>query len=292
VVLECGLGGRLDSTNIIASSILSVITGIALDHTTILGDTIEKIAGEKAGIIKQGVPCLWCGESEDAKTVIESCANKNGSPFYTVNHTEAQIKAMSFDGTCIKWRDLDDLKISLLGEYQVFNVENVLTAIEILNSQGLKITEDSIRRGLSSVIWHARFEVLSRNPLIIADGGHNPEGVTSAVRSVKTYFGEKRLNVITGVMADKNYEYIAEQIGSICSKAFCITPNNPRALNAEQYANLYRKNGVNAEAYESASQALFEAINDAKESKKAIICLGSLYMYCEICEALSTLKDH
>ena len=291
VVLECGLGGRLDSTNIIDTPVLSVITGVALDHTSILGDTVEKIAVEKSGIIKKGIPCLWCGKDESAKNVIEKRAEVISSPCYTVNHGEAIVESLTLDGTLVKWRTLDHLKISLLGEYQVFNVENVLNAVEILKAQGFDISEQSIRKGLSSVVWHARFEVISSDPLIIADGGHNPEGVSSAVRSIKAYFGDEKLNVVTGVMADKDCAYIAEQISSVCAKAFCVTPENPRALDAEKYADIYRKNGICAEAFLSVKSALSAAIEDAKINKKSVICLGSLYMYCEICQALSELEN-
>lgn len=286
VVLECGLGGRLDSTNIIDTSVLSVITGIALDHTSILGDTIEKIAVEKAGIIKKDTPCLWCGEDIIARNVIEARAKECCAPFYTVNHGKAITKELTLDGTVFDWGEIFDLKLSLLGEYQVFNAENVLTAIEILKAQGFKITEQNVKDGLSSVIWHARFEIICKSPLIIADGGHNPQGVESAVRSIKAYFGDERLYVITGVMADKDYFYMAEQIGSACAKAYCITPDNPRALDAEKYAELYRSQGVEANAYASVEEALGEAIRDAIANKRKIICLGSLYMYCEVCDAL------
>ena len=291
-MLECGLGGRLDSTNIIETSILSVITGIALDHTSILGDTIDKIAYEKAGIIKENIPCLWCGENKIATDVISKRASEMSSSFHMVNHNLVRVKELSLAGSVFDWKDYKDLRLSLLGEYQLFNVGNVLTAIEILREKGLKIDEKSIRNGLESVVWHARFEVINKSPLIIADGGHNPEGIESAVKSVKMYFGDKRLNVITGVMADKDYEYIADQISTIAKKVFCIAPSNPRALDAEKYAEIYAKKGIEAIPYNTVLDAFSSAIEDAKSSNVATICLGSLYMYCEICEAKEkTIKE-
>ncbi|MBO5374977.1 MAG: folate family ECF transporter S component [Clostridia bacterium] len=291
VVLECGLGGRLDSTNIIQSPALTVITGIALDHTSILGDTIEKIAFEKAGIIKKDTPCLWCGASKEAKDVIENRSRELGAPLYAVDHSRVEIKSLDLNGTTLDFKEHKNIFLPLLGEYQTFNVANVLTACEILNENGIEISEQSIKNGIASVVWHARFEIINKNPLIIADGGHNPEGVASAVKSVKLYFGEQKLNVITGVMADKDYRFIAEQIGSIGAEIFCITPNNPRALTAEKYAEIYKSNGIKAHAYQSIKDALASAIDSSREKNIPLICLGSLYMYCEICDALEEIAN-
>lgn len=286
VVLECGLGGRLDSTNIVDSSVLSVITGIALDHTSILGDTVEKIAYEKAGIIKSGVPCLWCGENEDAKRVISKRANELHSPIYAVDHSKTKVTSFDLSGTVFSYNEYEDIFIPLLGEYQPFNAANVLCAVDILRSMGLDISDCNVRAGMKSVVWHARFEIISKSPLVIADGGHNPEGVTSAVNSVKRYFKDKKLNVITGVMADKDTEYIASQIGSVASHVFCITPDNPRALPAEKYAELYKNMGVCASHYSSVKDAVYASMKRALETGTDVLCVGSLYMYLEVSDCV------
>ncbi len=282
VVLECGLGGRLDSTNIIDTSVLSVITGIALDHTSILGDTVEKIAYEKAGIIKRDIPCLWCGESKEAEGVISAKAKELSSPFYTVDHSKTEVKKFDLSGTVFNYGEYKDISIPLLGEYQPFNATNVLCAVSILRSLGLDISEENVREGMKSVVWHARFEIISKDPLVIADGGHNPEGVLSAVNSVKRYFKDKKLNVITGVMADKDTEFIASQIGSVASHVFCITPDNPRALAAEKYAELYKKMGVCASHYSSVKDAVYASMRRAIDTGSDVLCVGSLYMYLEV----------
>ena len=194
VVLECGLGGRLDSTNIISNPILSVITGISIDHASILGDTKEKIAKEKAGIIKENVPCLWCGNDESVFDVISRAAREKNAPVYVVDRSTLNIKNATLDGTFFDFLSHNDIKINLLGEYQAINATNVLTAIEILKKQGIAIDEKSIYRGLEKARWNARFEKINESPLVIFDGGHNPEGVDSCVNSVKRYFkGEKEL---------------------------------------------------------------------------------------------------
>ena len=177
VVLEAGMGGRLDSTNVIRNPLLSVITGIALDHVDYLGDTVEKIAAEKAGIIKPCVPVLWCGESEAAGKVIANEAEKKGAPIFTVDRKSLNIKEMKLDGTVFDFGERRDILLSLLGSYQPINASNVLSAVDLLGYAGLEISDSAVRRGLESVVWHARFEIINDSPLMIADGGHNPEGI-------------------------------------------------------------------------------------------------------------------
>ncbi len=286
VVLECGLGGRLDSTNIIENSVLSVITGIALDHTSILGDTIEKIAFEKAGIIKEGIQCLWCGEDASAYEVISGVAEEKNAPLYTVDRSGVNVKNATLDGTFFDFDDYKDVKINLLGAYQVCNATNVLSAVKLLQKSGVEISKESIYRGLEKARWAARFEKIADNPLVIFDGGHNPEGVDSCVKSVKSYFGNERVYVITGVMADKDYTYISNKIGEIACHAFCITPSNPRALDADEYKKEFLRQNITADSYECVDEAVCAAIELAKKTGKAVVCLGSLYMYSQVADSV------
>ena len=286
VVLECGLGGRLDATNIIKTPILSVITGIALDHTAILGNTVEEIAGEKAGIIKNGVPLLWCGKDENADKVIRNKANEIGAPMLKVDRSTLKIRETTLSGTLFDYDGREELFLSLLGTYQPENATNCLTAIEILTQNGFSIPEAAIYEGLKTVKWQARFEVISKAPLVIADGGHNPEGIDSAVASIKQYFGEEKVGIITGVMADKDYNYMADRIASVAEKVFCLTPDNPRALSANAYSKVFVDKGIASVACDSVPDAVDAAVQWAKENKKPVISLGSLYMYCEVAGAI------
>ena len=286
VVLECGLGGRLDATNVIKDPVLSVITGIALDHTSILGNTVEEIAGEKAGIIKGGVPVLWCGSDAGADRVISAKAKEVGAPMARVDRSTLEIKEMTLDGTTFDFGVKRDISLSLLGTYQPLNATNVLSAIDILNESGFNIDDAAIHVGMRAVRWPARFEIISRDPLIIADGGHNPEGIDSAVSSIKKYFGEDKVAIITGVMADKDYRYMAARISSVAKKAFCLTPDNPRALSAKEYAKVFDSLGVEAVACDSVEDAVNNAVVWAKENNASIVSLGSLYMYCEVAAAI------
>lgn len=282
VILEAGMGGRLDSTNIIDSSLISVITGIALDHTAFLGDTVEKIAAEKAGIIKKNGIVLFGGNDESAKAVIKARADKMNAEFYAVDRSGLRIVSSDLSGSVFDYNNISNISLPLLGLYQPQNATNVLSAIEILKKLGYDISEAAIRRGLADARWPARFEILKKDPLIIFDGAHNPEGIETAVASIKRYFGDRKICILTGVMKDKDYDYISSRFAEIAEAAFTLTPDNPRALNAEEYAEVLRTKGIKAKAFGSVKDALDSAISYAKQNNTALICLGSLYMYCEV----------
>ncbi len=329
VVFEVGMGGRLDSTNIISPEtvVASVITGIAMDHTAFLGDTPEKIAAEKAGIIKAGVPVVFGGNhapitsdghpersrivaqskdrqgtapdpsaslrsaQDDGQTLPshESCARvirekaaEAGAPYTETDHAKlANIRA-DLLGADFDFGERKNLRVSLAGLYQPYNAATVLTVIDLLREQGLTIPEEAVRGGLSSVAWPARFEVLSKSPLIIADGGHNPEGIDAAIESVKTYFRDAKILLLTGVMADKDYDSMVARMGEVASRAFCVRPANDRALDPAKYAESFRAIGVPAEGYATVAEGVSAAAETATREGKALLCLGSLYMYGEV----------
>ena len=290
VVLECGLGGRLDATNIIKRPLLTVITGIAKDHTAILGDTIEQIAAEKAGILKAGTPLLWCGNDSEAERVIRARADELKVRILTIKRDALSITRMTLNGTDFDFGNHKDLHIPLLGTYQPQNAANAISAIDLLKRMDVLIDEDAISEGLASVEWPARFEIIHRDPLIIADGGHNPEGIDSAVESIRTYFGDDKVGIITGVMTDKNYTYMASRIASVAERVFCLTPDNPRALPAVDYATVFEGLDIAATAAPSVEEAVTQALSWAKETSTPVVCLGSLYMYGEICNILNRIK--
>ena len=290
VVLEAGMGGRLDSTNVIKSPILSVIVGIALDHTAFLGDTVEKIAAEKAGIIKQGVPVLFGGEDNVAAKVIEDKASEHNSPYTRTRHGEINVKSATLSGTAMSYPDFPEVKINLLGLYQPKNCANVLEAIRILRGTGMNIPDPAVRAGLSDAVWHARFEIIDTDPLMIFDGAHNPEGIENAVRSILHYFEGRKVYAITGVLRDKDYRIIARTLSQAVSRAYTITPDNPRALSAEEYKNELSACGVDAVATDGIKTALSLARSKAKEDGTPLVCLGSLYTYVEIINAMKGIK--
>lgn len=286
VVLEVGMGGRLDATNIIDRPLLSIITGIALDHTAFLGDSIEKIAVEKAGIIKENSVALYGGEDQAAEAVIAETAAKMQSILYNTDYSELKITNFNLNGSSFNYRSRQAIHISMLGGYQPRNAAIVLDALDLLTKAGLSVSEEAIRRGISEAKWPARFEIIQSKPTVIFDGAHNPQGIAAAVESVKSYFGEKRVVVLTGVLRDKDYTAIARSISEIALCAFTITPDNPRALSADKYAHILEERGVSALPCYSINEAVSLAINTAGENDTALLCLGSLYTYGEIIEAI------
>ncbi len=287
VVLETGMGGRLDSTNIIQTPLLSVITGIALDHTAFLGDTIEAIAREKAGIVKEGVPVLFGGEDAAAAKVIADIAKKRGVAFHRTDYTRlANIRA-TLDGTTFDYKDRKDVDIRLLGLYQPKNAALVLDAVDILRKNGMDIPETAVLEGLKRAVWHARFEIVGRDPLVIFDGAHNPQGIEQAVKSVKQYFGGEKVYLLTAVLKDKDYTGIAKMLSEIADKAFTMTPDSPRALDAADYAKVLQQAGIPATSFDSISAAFEAAKAAAKADGKPLVCLGSLYVYASLCPLFS-----
>ena len=282
VVLEVGLGGRLDSTNVIENTALSIITGIDFDHTALLGNTIEEIAREKAGIIKTGRPVLFGGGAGAAHDTVCAVAMEKAAPFYTVDRSSYVQKSATLDGTTFDYNNYTDLLLPLLGAYQPYNATLVLTAIDLLKEQGFAIDGDAVRRGLADVRWPARFELLSRDPIIIYDGGHNPEGVRAAVASVQSYFPNQKVNLLGGVMADKDRGEMIETMKKVAARAFAVTPNNPRALAASDYAAQLNDYGIPASACASVAEGVRAAIESSRKEGIPLICLGSLYLYEEV----------
>ena len=282
VVLEVGMGGRLDATNIIDSSLLSIITGISVDHVAFLGDTVEKIAGEKSGIIKPHCPILYGKTDKSAEDIILNEAEKKQAIVYKSDYSSLSVCKISLEGTTFNYKSRDNINIRLLGEYQPKNASLVLDAIDILRTSGLEICEKDVLQGLYEASWPARFEIINQSPRIIFDGAHNLQGIEAAVKSIKLYFPDQRVIVITGVLRDKDYRKISDRISEIADSVYTITPSNPRALTAEEYASIYNLNGVNALPCSSVADALSLAIGEANDSGKTIFCLGSLYTYSEI----------
>ncbi len=290
-VVECGMGGRLDSTNVLPAPLLSVVTGISLDHVAFLGNTVEKIAHEKAGIIKSCTPILFGGDDPDAEKVIKSTAESLGCKYVKKENTLIKNIDYTLFGTQFSYKNYIDLQISLLGSYQPENAASVLEAVSLLTEGGIIIPEAAVRDGLLNVSWKARFEMLSSDPVIIFDGGHNSEGVKAAVKTVKLYFNDTRLAVISGVMKDKDYGVISDEISRIAETVYTVTPDNPRAMSAEEYASVFLEKGKLAIPCDSFSDAVCLAYTEAKTNNIPMICIGSLYSYSEFKAALTSLKN-
>ncbi|MBQ3063277.1 MAG: bifunctional folylpolyglutamate synthase/dihydrofolate synthase [Clostridia bacterium] len=289
VVLETGMGGRLDSTNVIENPLVTVITGIALDHTEYLGDTVEKIAAEKAGIIKAGAPMVWGGHDPAARRVIEEAAAKAGVPFIAAEDTPMTVHAYGLDDTVCSWGRYRELHLPLLGTYQPQNLATVLALFEALATKGIVIDEETLRAGVRAVSWRGRFEKLSEKPLIISDGAHNPEGIAAAVAAIRQYFPVGKVLFLNAVMADKDYDGMIAALAPLADTVFTLTPDNPRALSAADLAAAWGQAGVTAHAFDTPAAAVAAAAAEASKRNLPLFSLGSLYMYAEVTEALASL---
>lgn len=282
VVLEVGMGGRYDSTNIIEEPILSVITGISLDHTQLLGDTLDRIAWEKAGILKKDRPAVLAALEDEAKAVFLNEAAEKKCSLSFVSPDEIKVHDISLCGITMDYKARKSIKTSLIGEYQQRNIALVCETVDALCACGYKISEDALYRGIAAAKWPARFELLSREPVVVFDGGHNEEGVTSALATARKVFSGKKPIILTGVMADKAYEKMVSMIAAAATEVFTLKPDNPRALDSEELARVYRANGVKATAGATIADALSAARAAASEQNLPLLILGSLYLYKDV----------
>ncbi|MBR5587029.1 MAG: bifunctional folylpolyglutamate synthase/dihydrofolate synthase [Clostridia bacterium] len=283
VIMETGMGGIGDATNIIENPVVSIITNVAMDHTKFLGETVEEIAENKAGIIKENCPVLFGGEDEKALKVIEKIAAERKAELFTTDKPD--VKSSGIRGSKFEYRGLD-LEIPLAGEYQPQNAATAFDALDILASVGFEISDEDIISGFLAVKWKGRFEILSENPLFIFDGGHNIHGILYAALSIKKYFGEK-VNVLTGVLADKEYARMADILSPLAENVFTVTPDNPRALSAEKYAEVFHSKGVSAIACETVSEGVKKALELSAKENRPLIAIGSLYMYKDVKKAVA-----
>lgn len=276
VVLETGLGGRLDATNIIKTPVICVITKIAMDHMNYLGNTIEKIAFEKCGIIKEGVPVVTCNQEKDATDVINAvCKEKNCRVITTNKPTLKGIKDFSeiFD-----YGSINNINLSLKGYHQI---ENGCIAAEVLKT--LKVPDHIIKKALESSSNMGRFEIISQSPLTIFDGAHNINGFSALLFNLKRYSNPDEFTFICAFMRDKNISSIIKLIKEFGRKitVYAVTvKNNPRAENEKVLSEKFRNSGIDSIPFSDISCALSEA---NKNGKPIVIC-GSLYLYKDLKE--------
>lgn len=286
VVLETGMGGRLDSTNIIKDPILTVITGISLDHTGILGDTVEKIAAEKSGIIKTGRPVLLGPMDECAKAVICAEADAKGSTVSQVDLGRVSEAVSNLDGNEFVFDGCEKYILRLLGDYQIRNAALALSGAEMLAGEGFAIPLAAKKAGLERVVWRARFELLGKDPVVIYDGGHNPQGVAAAADNVVRFFGKGNAVVLTGMMADKDHGEMTSRLSEIARVVHTVTPPNPRAMSASELAGELTEAGACATAHSTVEDGVRAAIADGASLSLPVVAIGSLYMYADVAAAV------
>ena len=276
VVLETGMGGRLDSTNVIEHPLCSVITNIGLDHTRELGDTVEKIAAEKAGIIKKGCPTVVYELSENILSVISERCSKMSSALTIADFGAISDISDSRNGQVFSYKEFKSLTLPLLGAHQTRNAAVVLETVKVLRMQGLNISDDAVRIGLSKTEWPARFEILSKDPFFVVDGGHNPQGAETVVDNLRRYFPGMKTIILFGVLADKDYMGLAQILNSVADEFVTVTPQSPRALPSPELARALEGFGKSVTVCGDIKSGIKTAMALAGEN--GVVCsVGSLY---------------
>ena len=270
VVLEVGLGGRLDATNIIESPLVSVICSISLDHTQILGDTEEKIAYEKAGIIKKGCPCvLYPSNSEEVNDVIKKVCSERDSKLHTIDTSALKIGSTTTSKCTFEYKK-NRYSPALMGNHQIYNALTAIMALEVIG-----ISTEYAVSGIGRAKLHGRYEVISEEPRIIIDVGHNKGGIESLLKALKNDRKVKDLTVVFGTLKDKAYQFAIRELATRANRMICLAPDSPRALSAYDTKNIAEMFCTECYSFDDAEAAVSKALR-FKDS--TIVVCGSFYI--------------
>lgn len=285
VLLETGMGGRLDATNVVEKPICTIIASISMDHMAILGNTISEIAYEKSGIMRENVPCVIYPQNETAMPVlVEACRRHNIQPIVPdLQELYIQNEDLHYEKFAYKNVIYEN---PLLGEFQIYNAITAIEALTIVakSTEGIEnkgetvaLKKVNMQNGLHNTRWKGRFEILARHPYVIRDGAHNPDAANRLYEQLRKHFTKKRILYIIGVLRDKAYDDMLKKLLPLADKAYVLTvPDNARALPAEELAEAVQAYGVQAVVTESPEQAYAMAKQDA-EPEDVIVAFGSLY---------------
>ena len=290
VVLEVGMGGELDSTNVIDTPEVAVITSIGLDHTAELGPTIEDVARAKAGIIKENGDVIIYGGEKSVEDVFEQTCREKNARLHHTDFERLSVREYGLDGVRFDFTPYANVLLPLVGTYQPKNAALAVTALECLRGKGWRITDDNIISGLSEVKWPGRFEVLAQRPVFILDGAHNPHGIKATADSLQQLFGGKKFVFLVGVMADKEVGGMMDIISELAQSFVATVPPHPRAMKAGSLAELLAVYKKPVTSCESIPEAVAEAIRQAGED--GIVCaLGSLYFSGDVRNAVKSIQE-
>ena len=284
-VVEVGLGGTLDATNVVESPLVSVITSISLDHTNILGDTVQKIAKDKAGIIKKGSHVVIAPQEIEAASVIEGVCQELHVPLVDVGREYSwQTSRLDLDGQLFQYHRSTEsgyIWMPLLGEHQIENACCVLAAMQVLITDGIVITDHAITRGFQNVRWPGRFEVLDRDPITVADGAHNPYSVERLVDELEFHFWSKQCILVIGCSRGHSLEGIIKAIARLHPRLVITTKSrHPRAIETEEISKTASGFGLTCESQDSVAEGILRAQNVATRDDMILIT-GSLYTVAE-----------
>lgn len=286
VVLEVGLGGKLDATNVIKTTECGVITSISMDHMEYLGDTLEKIALQKAGIIKPGIQVAAYDLKPEAMGVIEQTCKDMNANLLKAEFSNISNINMTLEQTIFDYEQRKNIVIKLPGMNQIYNGVVAIIACEALRNRGYDISDEHIRMGLALTTWRGRFEVIGRNPLFIIDGAHNADAALSLVENINVYLKNRKIYFIMGVLKDKDYDEILNIIKGLGEKIYTVSPNNPRALPSDILAKRAGEKGIMAVNAVSVERAIAMVLDDAGIND-VIIAFGSLSYLGEVVNAVN-----
>ncbi|MBE6015498.1 MAG: bifunctional folylpolyglutamate synthase/dihydrofolate synthase [Lachnospiraceae bacterium] len=289
VVLEVGLGGEMDSTNVIPAPEVAVLAAIGLDHTGLLGNTLPEIAREKAGIIKAGCDAVIYRQDPEVEQVfIDKCKEVGATP-HLCQPEEVIRTSIDLDRQTFDYKEYKGLSIPLTGAYQLKNLSMVLKTIEILTKKGYNIKADDLKAGLAATKWPCRFEVLKKDPVFIIDGAHNPQGIKATADSLRVFYKENSVIFLIGVMADKDLDTMIPYIKDLAKEFIAVTPDYPgRAMEAEVLKEHLAKYNASVTAAGSIKEGVSLALE--KAGKEGAVCaLGSLYMPIDVKRSLEEL---
>ena len=285
VVVEVGMGGELDATNTIGVPEVAVITNVGLDHTGILGNTVEEIAQTKAGIFKEGGSAVIYRSGEAVERVLEQVAVQKHMRLKKADFDSIKRISHSLEGQVFNCGNRKNMELPLLGDHQLYNASVVLGIIDTLIEKGWVITENHIRAGMKATVWPGRFDIVSRDPLFIIDGGHNPQCFDALMKNVADYLPGKRIIALTGVLADKDYGEMFKPVMAFVEQFVCITPPSDRKLEATELAAHLTAAGGKA----IAAPSIEAGVKMAKElagKDGVVLCFGSLYSIGQIHAAI------
>lgn len=276
VILETGLGGALDATNVIKTSVMEVITSISMDHMEFLGDTLGKIALQKAGIIKPHTSVVSAVQDMEAMEVIRDVCRKKECVFDTVDQEQIKDISYGYEGQSFSYKDWKNIKISLMGSYQIKNAALALEAIEALRKLGYELNDKAVYQGMKTAVWKGRFTVISKEPFIIMDGAHNQAAAEELVRSLKLYYPGKKFYYIFGMFRDKDYHQVIRLTAPLAEHIVTVeTPENPRALPAEELKKAVAEVNPSVEAAGSLRMAV-NRVMEQIDKDAVIVIFGSL----------------
>lgn len=275
VLLEVGMGGRLDSTNVITQPVLSVITPISLDHTRMLGDHLAAIAAEKGGIVKPHCPAVLGPQQPEAQAVLTARCQQCGITPLQVDVNQIQKQQWSWQGQRFSYGRWSQLTIGLSGDYQRVNGAIAIEALQLLQKEEPALTDEAIRVGLAKARWPGRFEIIGQAPLFVVDGAHNPAGAQALAQTLQEHFSGKRIWLLLGVFRDKDYQQIGAILSGCSQTVFCFQPQHERGLEAGLLAAAVAPYFQQVQVAESAEQAVQQVLQRADREDVVVSC-GSL----------------